>query len=227
MEFIGPLPQLVFRFPGTWWPIPLDDREKARTSIRELVRRQVGAADDRAALRNELQRHLLAALEESIDGDGQSFHIALEIIPRIPIPVAVSVTLPQQAITPAVGTEPQAVMAVLARGIEETQGDAWSTAHQFVTKQSAVLRIHRRFGVDGKPFDPQDFHPEQLPAHDQDDVLDVLAAQYWITIPGTKRFAMVTCSTAYGPLEETMLKFFDSLIRASFWHTPSPPVAVD
>jgi hypothetical protein len=171
-------------------------------------------------LRNELQRHLLAALEESIDGDGQSFHIALEIVPRIPIPVAVSVTLPQQAITPAVGTDPDAVMSVLAQGLQETQGAAWATAHRFATKDSAVLRLHRRFGVDGKAVDLGDVDPEHLPAHDGEDVLDVLAAQYWMTIPGTKRFAMVSCSTAYGPLEETMLRFFDSLIRATFWHLP-------
>ncbi len=48
------LPRLIFRLPGTWWPVPLDDRERARASIKGLVRRQVGISDDRARLRDEL-----------------------------------------------------------------------------------------------------------------------------------------------------------------------------
>lgn len=199
------LPRLVLRLPGAWSQIPLDDRERARAAIRELVRRQVGVADDRAILRDELARHLLASLEESIAGEGQSFHVALQIVPKLPIPVSIAVSLPDQAVTPAVGTAPSAVMAVLAQGLEQTQAESWPTAKRFQTKESEVLRLHRRVPVEGKRGE---------------EPLDSLVADYWMTIPGTKRFALVTCATALGPLEDTMLGFFDSLVRVSRWEAP-------
>lgn len=202
------LPRLVLRLPGTWSAIPLDDREAAGTAIRTLVRRQVGVADDRAILRDELSRHLLAALEESITGDGQSFHVALEIVPRMPIPVSVSVSLPQQAITPAVGTSPAAVMAVLERGLEQTLTETWPTAKRFDTRESAVLRMHRHLPVEGKAGE---------------EPLDALVVDYWMTVPGTKRFVLVSCATAFGPLEDTMLGFFDSLMRVTRWAAPTEP----
>ncbi len=65
-----------------------------------------------------------------------------------------------------------------------------------------MLRLHRRFPVEGRQGE---------------EPLDALAADYWMTIPGTKRFMLVSCSTAYGPLEATMLGFFDSIVRAAFW----------
>ena len=205
-ETADALPRIVLRLPGTWSAIPLNDRERARTAIRELVRRQVGVADDRAILRDELSRHLLAALETSIEGDGQSFHVALQIVPRIPIPVSVSVSLPRQAITPAVGTSPAAVMAVLERGLEQTLVETWPTAKRFDTRESAVLRLHRRVPI---------------PTPEGQEPLDALVADYWMTVPGTKRFVLVSCSTAFGSLEEVMLGFFDSLVRVTRWDAPA------
>jgi hypothetical protein len=116
--------------------------------------------------------------------------------------MSVSVTLPQQAITPAIGTSAAAVMDVLAQGIQETLTETWPTAKRLQTKESEVLRMHRRVPIEGKG--------EQEP-------LDALVADYWMTIPGTKRFALVSCATAFGPLEETMLGFFDSLMRVTRW----------
>ncbi len=146
----------------------------------------------------------MAALEGSIAGDGQSFYVALEIVPNMPIPVTASVTLPQQAITPAVGTSPAAVMAVLERGLEQTRAEMWPTAKRFDTTQSAVLRLHRRVPI---------------PGNDSEETVDGLVADYWMTVPGTKRFVLVSFSTAFGPLEDTMLGFFDSLIGVAGWST--------
>ena len=207
-EVDGKLPTLRLRLPGQWWQIPLRDRDEARESIRRLVSRQLGSADVHAQAREELRRHLLAALEQSIAGDGQSFHVALELVPGIPIPVAISVALPRQAITPAVGTSPEAVMAVLDQGLELAAVESWPTAHRFESRGSSVLRLHRHQAVE--------------PA-DGKEPLDGLAADYWMTVPGTKRFILVSFSTAFGPLEEVMLTFFDSIVHAAYWETAPAP----
>lgn len=210
------LPTLRLRLPGQWWQIPLHDRDEARESIRRLVSRQLGSADVHAQAREDLRRHLLAALEQSIAGDGQSFHVALEIVPDIPVPVAISVAMPQQAITPAVGTSPAAVMEILERGLELAAPETWATAQRFESRGSSVLRLHRRQSVETLDTDGE--NPGKP--------VDGLAADYWMTVPGTKRFVLVACSTAFGPLEQIMLTFFDSIVRAAYWEPQPAPSLV-
>lgn len=199
------LPVLRLRLPGSWWQIPLGDRERARASIHDLVRTQVGTADDRATFRHDLSSRMLAALEQAIDGDGQSFHVALSIVDRLPIPATIAITLPQQGMTPAVGTRSESVMGILERGLELAAPESWPTAHRFQSRGSQVLRVHRHQLVDAG----------------EGEALDTLVADYWITVPGTKRVLLVSCSTSLGPLEEVMLGFFDSIVRAAYWEHPS------
>jgi hypothetical protein len=215
----GTLPSLRLRLPGTWWQVPLHDRDEARESIRRLVSRQLGTVDARAHAREELRRHLLAALEEAIAGDGQAFHVALEIVPGIPIPVSIAVRMPDQAMTPSIGTSPDAVMGILERGIQqvyetEAAGESWATAHRFESRGSSILRLHRHQIVAA---------PDGVRVPEEAEPVDALVADYWMTVPSSKRVLLLTCSTALGPLEQTMLGFFDSIVRAAYWETPGDP----
>ncbi|MBD7998468.1 MULTISPECIES: hypothetical protein [Oerskovia] len=198
----APLPRLRLRLPGNWWQVPLHDRTEARASVRRLVAATVGPADDRAALRIELERRVLGALDDAIDGDGQAFHVALSIVPGAPIPVTAMVSLPAQQLTPAVGTSATATMAILERGLADLTPGGAGALHRFTAGPSEVARRTRRHVL----VDP-----------DSDETLPTVAVEYWMTVPGTKRFVLVAFSTPAGELEEPLTGLFDQIVRVSSW----------
>jgi len=203
------LPELRFRLPGQWWQIPLHGREEARDSIKKLVSRQVGTADDKAKLRDQLRRQLLQAVEVAIEGNGQSMQVALDVVEEFPIPVSFTVFLPQLQLTPSVGTEGASVISLLQRGLEAVASGRLETAHRFTAHDSEVLRVHRQHLIRGEDGE------EGLPA---------LAADYWLSIPETKRVVLVNFSTALTGIDEVMLTFFDSIVRASYWVRSTVPL---
>lgn len=201
------LPVLRFRLPGRWWPVPLHDAAGARASIRELVREQVGRADELAGLREALARRTLAALDQAIAGAGQSMHLALEIVPGVPLPASFTVFLLDPVLAPAVGTDPSRVVQVMERAVVEGRMPGFETRTRFTAHRSEVLRVHRvreaevqEGGADGARL---------------------LLIDYWVTVPGTKRMVLVSCSSALVELQHELLGFFDAVIRASYWAEPS------
>ncbi|MFF3065539.1 hypothetical protein ACFVQ3_13350 [Oerskovia sp. NPDC057915] len=198
----APLPQLRLRLPGSWWQVPLHDRAEARASVRRLVAAQVGPADDRASVRIELERRVLAALDDAIGGEGQAFHVALSIVPGVPLPVTAMVSLPAQQLTPAIGTSATATMAILERGLADVTEGGADSLHRFTAGASEVARRTRRHVV----ADP-----------DSDETLPTVAVEYWMTVPGTKRFVLVSFSAPAGELEEPLTGLFDQIVRVSSW----------
>jgi hypothetical protein len=193
------LPELRFRLPGAWWQVPLHDHETARVSVRDLVRRQLGRSDELAGLRGELSRRLLDGLERAIDGDGLSMQIALSIVPQVPLPAHFTVFLPEIGMTPAIGTSAAAVMGVLEKTLT-AGGKIDATAHRFGIRESEVLRTHR----------------VRLP-QEPDETPPTLIADYWVTVPRSKRVLLITFSTGLVDIGDEMLGLFDSIIAASYW----------
>lgn len=199
----GPLPSLVFRLPGQWWQIPLDDRDAASSSIKALLKNRFAHVDELAQFRHDLKRQFLAALEQAIEGDGVAMHVAINIVEDMPISASVCVYLPDVSISPAVGTAPVAVMDIAQQGIEASSGGAAGV--RFSAHESEVLRVSRRSVIETKD--------------DQDD-LPLLLVDYWMTIPGTKRIILLTFATAFADIEEAMVTFFDSIVVATWWRRP-------
>lgn len=196
------LPELRLRLPGSWWQIPLRDREEARASVRRLVAIQVGTADDKTGVRIELERRVLGALEEAIGGDSQSFYVALSIVPGAQLPVTAIVTLPAQELSPAIGTGAAATMSILERGLANlTEGGA-EALHRFSVGDSEVARrIRYRTTTDAKSGEE----------------VVTFAAEYWMTVPGTKRFVLLAFSAPAGDLEGPLTGLFDQIVRVSSW----------
>ena len=204
------LPQLRFRLPGRWAQIPLHNRDEARAAIRRLVSTQIGNADEAATVRADLRRQFEAALAEAIDGEGQSMQVAIEIIEKLPTPASFTVFLPAQRLTPAVGTTPEAVMAVLDQALADRGDVGIETASRFTAGESEVLRAHRY---------------QFVPTTEGEVDLRVLVVDYWMTVPGTKRVILVNFHTALADLEQQMLVLFDSIVRATYWQRPEPLLA--
>lgn len=197
------LPELRFRLPGRWWQVPLSDAAAAREGIRALVREQLGRADDQASLREALSRRMLAALQDAIAGNGLSLQIALSIVDDVPLPVTMAVLLPDIGMTPSIGTSPAAVIGVLEQTMRT--GGRLDSVSRFSIRESEVLRSHR---IASAASDPRPDSPES----------QVLLADYWVTVPGTKRVLLITFSSSLVDIADVMLEFFDSILAASYWH---------
>ncbi|CAN5119981.1 hypothetical protein BH09ACT3_BH09ACT3_16810 [soil metagenome] len=195
----APLPEIRFRLPGDWWQVPLTDEDAARTSIRKLMRDQLGTADETANLRAGLGRRVLDGLDAAIAGDALAMHIALRIVPGAPMPAFFTVALPSIGMTPAVGTSAKAVMGVLEKTLSEGK-KLDETAKRFSIRESEVLRSHRI-----------------LVSSEAEDALPTLIADYWVTVPRSKRVLLITFSTALVDISEEMLGLFDSILAASYW----------
>ena len=197
------LPRLLLRLPGRWWQIPLTDRDDARASLHRLARAQFGSSDDRAKLRRDFENRMLDGLEAAIEGEGQSFHVAMEVVRGVPIPASITVFLPGQAMTPAIGTSPDAVLDVLERGLRQAAADrgAGDDLARIALRSSSALRLARRDRIE-----------------DSDGAMrEGLIVQYWLPIPGSKRVVLVSCSTPLLGLDDTMINFFDAIARGARW----------
>lgn len=199
------LPSLRFRLPGTWAQIPLHDAEEARSAVRKLVNRQLGGVDEGANTREQLRRQFNEALKGAIAGDAQSMQIALEIIEGLPTPASFTVFLPAQPLTPAIGTKPGAVMEILEKGIRARPDIDLASIVKFDTAESAVLRTTRL----------------ELMVVDTDaEPMKVAIVDYWMTIPGSKRFVLINFHTALADAVAEMTELFDAIVRAAYWKHP-------
>jgi len=131
-------------------------------------------------------------------------HIALEIVEGMPIPVSVTVFLPEMRLTPAVGTDASAVIGILQQGLEKNPAYDGERVARFRVGESQALRVHRE--------EQSTYRDEEVPG---------LAVEYWITVPGFKRVALLSFSTALTGMDDIMLGFFDSIVQASYWQAPS------
>lgn len=200
------LPSLRFRLPGTWAQIPLHDAEVARAAVRRLVARQVGTTDEAATARAHLRRQFTAALAEAIEGEAQSMQIALEIIEELPIPASFTVFLPRQGLTPAIGTGAEATSQILEQGLRGRADVDESTIERFEIAESQVIRTQRNQFVEVAA----DAEP-----------MKVLVVDYWLTIPGSKRFVLLNFHTALADAASEMIVLFDAIVRASYWWRPT------
>lgn len=201
------LPRLTFRLPGDWWAVDLHDRSAAAAAAARLVRHRLGTHDERAALRARIHHDLMAAIDEAIRGQGQSMFIAIQIVEAVPLPISVTVYLPEIEMTPAIGTDPARVLDILQRGLAGVENDEIGDLGELVRMRAAgadALRSSRvrqiEIGSDGDRGE-----------------LEVLLVDYWLPVPESKRVALVSFSSSFAALNEPLTAFFDAIMRVALW----------
>lgn len=209
------LPALRFRLPGDWWTTELHDRGAAVASASRLVRHRIGPQDDRALTRARLTREFTSAIDAAIRAGGQSMFIAIQIVDGVPLPISFAVYLPDAAMTPATGTDPDGVLDILERGIVHVvstdhadPGDPADRIRLDLAGTKAT-RLHRVRAV-------------EVGTGQDSGTSETLVVDYWVAVPKTKRVLLVSFSTSMAPLQEYLLQFFDAVMRAAVWDEPGP-----
>ena len=179
-----------------------------------LIKHRIGTSDDRATLRARLHNDFSHAIDEAIRGSGQQMFLAIHIVDAVPLPITITVYLPEVTMTPAIGVRGERVIDILQQGLENVDTDVVGELGEFSRlelAQTAVLRASR-------------VRPIDVGSGADSGTMDVFVVDYWLAVPGTKRVILVNFSTSFAALHEYLLTFFDSIIGATYW---VPPTVVD
>lgn len=199
------VPRLNFRFVGTWHPVLLGELDSPELIDRFLLE-TTGRRDDLVTHRARLRADLREAVAKAREGSATAMFLATQVQPGVEIPITLTVFAPTDLrMSPAIGTDAETVMRVFREALEQRQTDGLDTAREIEHPECAVLRLHRR-------------EEQHL-----DDAISVnrLAADYWMTVPGTKHMLLVSVATPMGEIPNLMLSLFDSIIRAATFE-PGP-----
>lgn len=201
------LPRLVLRLPGTWVQLDPSRPEITDKRIRAFVELSMGRADELAQARADLRRSMGLMLERA-DGPAalESTFLCHEVEPGVPTPIAVSVFAPAALhISPVVGTAARDVMDGFLAAMEAMgDGEDWV----------------RRPCVDGESARRWRVTETVLAEGLEDAPVRSFGADYWRTVPGTKRLVLVTVTSPLADIPETMLRLADAIVAGSRFAAP-------
>lgn len=192
---------LEFSLPGTWARIdvtaPLD-----KPRLRREVERLTGPRDDLAKERARMVELLESVLADRPDSL-ESLLFCAEIEAGTPFPIILAVHGADTLhMSPAIGTEPDAVLGVLKRGRDQLYGESEDDWAEVDTRTGKALRTSRLADMR--------LHPSS------DEVtVPALVATYWVTIPDSKHLMAATFYTPMVDIAQLAMRYFDAIVRAS------------
>ncbi|MDM7855109.1 hypothetical protein [Cellulomonas alba] len=207
--------------PSAWWTIRLADVEARRRSIAQLVERQVGRADEHAALRGELRRELELTAERTATAGGVLLAISTMTAGDLPIPASLAVyRVGRHAMTDADAGE----LAALLEGelaADDRSGDASSAGSDEPSSAAgdepstagddpaALPQVEVRAGQHGPVVRRLRLAPgpEELEAQDQ----TLFVADYWLDA-GDGTLTNLTFSSPLVALAAPLLDLFETVV---------------
>lgn len=199
---------LELALPGRWFALPLHD-PAARRRIRAVAAELVGDRDDRAGQRIALRRRLEAALERAEEGCAEQLHLGIALESDVPLPAVASVYAGVPVPT-APSARPEHVLAALVplvlRAAHEPAGGSAAPGADDRVLSTARSRILRRPTVRAE-------HPDaSVPS---------LAIDYWLTVPGDRRAALLHLDLPLLAPTELLLALGDAIALAARFAEPS------
>lgn len=202
-------PELVFRLIGTWWRVDLSSDDAARASAADIARGTLGTADQHATARRRLRDDLVAAAAAARDAHARLLLLQTELSPGSPMSATLTLYDDERMrMSPAIGTAPDRVLALLEESLPTIAPDLVTTAVRRPFAGGEVVRVHRideTVAVDSG----EEFTQRRL------------VAQYWYPQPGSKHLLLVVLSTPLGDIAHTLLSYFDAIVEVSHFTTPA------
>jgi hypothetical protein len=197
-----PAPRLTLRLPGTWVQLDPNRPEVTTERIHAFVQLAIGRADQLAQARHDMRHALGLMMDEAPEAAAlESTFLCHEIAPRSPTPIAVSVFAPADVhMSPAIGTAPGAVIETFLAAME-VLGDApdWTRIDCADGEAARRWRITETVVAEGA---------EDLP-------LRSFVADYWRTVPGSKRLMLVTVTSPLADIPQTLIRLADAIVVGS------------
>ncbi len=194
--------RLILRLPGTWVQLDPNRPQLTTERIHSFVEMAIGRADQFARARHDM-RHVLGVLWEKAPEAAalDSLFLCHEISPGGPTPIAVSVFSPAEIrMSPAVGVGASAVIDTFLASME-VLGDAVDWMRLDCVDGEAARRWHVT---------------ETVVAEGTDDLpLRSFVADYWRSVPRSKRLVLVTVTSPLADIPQTLLHLADAIVAGS------------
>lgn len=203
------VPRLVLRLPGTWVQLDPSRPEVTDKRIRAFVDLSMGRADQLATARADLRKALGLMVEKADPAAAlESTFMCHEVAPGVPTPIAVSVFTPETIrMSPVIGTDSATLVdGFLAAMNAIGDSDDWEAI--------ACIDGHavRRWRI-----------TEDVLAKGLDDVpMRAFSAEYWRTVPDSKRLVLVTVTSPLVDVAHMLARLADAIVAGSRW-VEGPP----
>lgn len=198
----GQAVRLTLRLPGTWVQLDPNRPDVTTERIHSFVALAIGRADELSQARQHLRRALGLMMEKAPAAAAlESTFLCHEISPGSPTPIAVSVFSPADIhMSPAVGTGPGTVIETFLAAM-----DVLGDSSDWTRLGCADGEAARRWRV-----------TETVVAEGAADLpLRSFAADYWRTVPGSKRLVLVTVTSSLADIPQTLLRLADAIVAGS------------
>ena len=201
-------PELAFRLIGTWWPVDLDSDEAASASASAVARGTLGTRDQEATARRRLRDDLVVAARTAREARARLMLLQTELAPGEPMSATLTLYDDDRVrMSPAIGTSPDRVLAVLEESLPTIAPDLAPTAVRRPFTDGEVVRVHRVDEVIEVEAG-QEFTQRRL------------VAQYWYPRPDSKHLVLAVLSTPLGDIPHTLLSYFDAIFEVSRFIEP-------
>lgn len=193
-------PELAFRLIGTWWPVDLESDEAASASASVVARGTLGTRDQEATARRRLRDDLVVAARTAREARARLMLLQTELAPGEPMSATLTLYDDDRVrMSPAIGTSPDRVLAVLEESLPTIAPDLAPTAVRRPFTDGEVVRVHRVDEVIEVEAG-QEFTQRRL------------VAQYWYPRPDSKHLVLAVLSTPLGDIPHTLLSYFDAIV---------------
>ncbi|WP_447589374.1 hypothetical protein [Microbacterium lacticum] len=194
-------PELAFRLIGTWWPVDLESDEAASASASAVARGTLGTRDQEATARRRLRDDLVVAARTAREARARLMLLQTELAPGEPMSATLTLYDDDRVrMSPAIGTSPDRVLAVLEESLPTIAPDLAPTAVRRPFTDGEVVRVHRVDEVIEVEAG-QEFTQRRL------------VAQYWYPRPDSKHLVIAVLSTPLGDIPHTLLSYFDAIVE--------------
>lgn len=207
-------PRLLLRLPGTWVQLDPARPEVTDRRIRTFVDLAIGRADELAKARADMRSAIGALMNQADEAAAlESVFWCHEVAPGTPTPIAVSVFAPTELhMSPVIGTDPRDVIDGFLAAMDVLgDGEGWE----------------RRACVDGDSVRRWRIADTVVGAGFEDVPVRSFSADYWRTVPDTKRLVLITVTSPLADIPETMLRLADAIVAGSRFATPRSGAAGD
>ncbi len=194
--------RLIVRLPGTWVQLDPSRPELTDKRVRAFVQLTMGRADELAEARRQLRTALgLVVADAPEQASLESTFLCHEIAPGVATPMAVSVFSPAEIhMSPAIGTAPGAVLDTFVAAMAAMgDGDEWERLPCVDGEAVRRWRITETVVAEGT---------EDLP-------LRSFVADYWRTVPFSKRLVLVNVSSPLAHIPQTLIRMADAIVAGS------------
>ncbi|GAA2039756.1 hypothetical protein GCM10009757_00960 [Streptomyces cheonanensis] len=185
--------------PDGWYRIPLDPEQCTR-SVDALVERQFKGIDNQPHAKRQVRNDLLDQADQAIGNGGIEMYLSLQAAGPITIPASLLVTL-----TPEV-READKSLEEVARELAHSGPPGIETTIETLPTGEAVRTRSRT---------------EAARDDATGEVLYSTSLDYYVPVPATGSFLVLSFSTPLDMIADALVKLFDAVARTLTWRGPT------